>query len=164
MNQGQTGGATKGGFHTPVLDEAKYMSSYFLLLFFVLVSVYVSRIPESTNTYFRSPLVQVFGFICIVAITWIYGFIHGILAALAFALVLSHALRSKTEGFIGYTPAIYISGDNDNTIIVPNNHRWFGEKVLGERPQLIREKSVNTSAVQDLSERNMGTGYSNVSR
>jgi hypothetical protein len=166
----QTGGTIKSnimkitGFQTPVLDEIRIMSSYFLLIFLVLVSVYVSRIPESVYSYFRSTWVQALGFVGVVGITSVYGPIHGILAALAFALVLSHALRSKTEGFTEYTPAVYISGDGDNTIVIPKNHRWFGEKVLGERPQLIREKQVNTSAVQDLSERTMGTGSSNVSR
>lgn len=175
MNPGQpsqAGGTIKSsimrltGVQTPVLDEIRLMSSYFLLIFLVLVSVYVSRIPESVYSYFRSTWVQALGFVGVVAITWVYGPIHGILAALAFALVLSHALRSKptSEGFTEYTPAVYISGDGDSTIVIPKNHRWFGEKVLGERPQLIREKQVNTSAVQDLSERTMGTGASNVSR
>jgi len=132
----------------------------------VLVSVYVSRIPESVYAYFRSTLVQLLGLACILGITLCYGFIHGILAALAFSLLVSHALRSRPnhEGFTEYTPAVYISGDGDNTVVIPKNHRWFGEKVLGERPQLIREKQVTTSAVQDLSERTMGTGSSNVSR
>ena len=38
-------------------------------------------------------------------------------------------------------------------------NRWFSEKVMGENPYLIRENSISTTAVQDLSERNMGSGY-----
>jgi hypothetical protein len=143
------------------------MSSYFLLLFLVLVSVYVSRIPEEVYAYFRNTLVQVLGLVCILGITHYYGLIHGILAALAFSLIISHALRSRpsSEGFTEYTPAIFISSvDGDNTLVVPKNHRWFGEKILGERPQLIREKGVSTSAIQDYSDRTMGTSSSNVSR
>jgi len=164
----QAGGTLtyKGAFHTPVMDEVRIMSSYFLLLFLVLVCVYVSRIPEPIYAYFRNSMIQALGFCCVVGITYVYGLVHGILAALAFSLVVSHALRSRptSEGFTEYTPALYISDEGDNTVVIPKNHRWFGEMVLGEQPQLIREKQVNTSAVQDLSERTMGTGASNVSR
>jgi hypothetical protein len=39
---------------------------------------------------------------------------------------------------------------------VPENHRWLGERIMGENPFMIRDKEVKTSAVQDFSEMNMG--------
>ena len=164
----QVGGAS----YTPVLKEIEIMSGHFLLLFLVLVCVYVSRIPESTLTLFRKHWIQALCFIAILIITTTYGYIHGILAALAFALVLSHASRSsflekEKEGFLNCPSldATILQLDvGDNTTFIPKNHRWFGEKILGENPLFIREKGVSTSAVQDLSERTMGTGSSNVSR
>lgn len=158
-----------GGFRTPVIEEIKLMSGYFVILFLVLVSVYVSRIPESISNSFRTPVVQGFGLLSIILLTLQYGWIHGILAALAFSLLISRALRNtpkkQIEGLQNYSsaPAFFLS-NSDNTTFVPTVHRWFGEKVLGENPFLIREKEVNTSAVQDYSDRTMGTNASNVSR
>jgi hypothetical protein len=161
----QMGGA--GGTRMPVLDEIQEMSGHFLLLFLVLVSVYVSRIPTNVLSYFRSRIVQFVALSSIFLITAKYGWIHGILAALAVALVITRALREESsaavanEGMIDYVPAALIM-EESGTTFVPQNHRWFVEKVLGENPFLIREKEVQTTAVQDLSERSMGS--SNVSR
>jgi hypothetical protein len=80
------------------------------------------------------------------------------MAALAFALLVSNAIR-KTEGMTNYismAPDVFVIEDADTTFI-PSNHRWFVEKVLGETPFLIREKEVRTSAVQDFSEKSMGS-------
>jgi hypothetical protein len=154
--------ALQGGARMPVLDEARVMFGYFLLVGLVLVSVYVNRIPVSTLAYFKNTLVQAFGLIAVIGITTIYGWVHGILSALALALVVSRALRNKTEGMSDYMIPTTVIIDDPDTTIIPKNHRWFGEKVLGENPFLIREKEVNTSAIQDSSNRSMST--SSVSR
>lgn len=154
-----------GGMRMTALDEVQVMSGHFLLLALVLTSVYVSRIPPSTLALFRKPVYQVLGLAAVVLITNQYGWIHGILAALAFALVLSRALRTINEGFgssenlTNFIPSGIIVEDSD-TDIVPENQRWFVEKVLGENPFLIREKEVKTQAVQDLSEQSMGASRS----
>ena len=162
----QMGGA--GATRMPVLDEIQVMSGHFLLLFLILVSVYVSRIPPKVLHYFKKWVVQFLALSSIFLITAKYGWIHGILAALAAALVISRALREESsytlgasEGMIDYVPAALIM-EESGTTFVPQTHRWFVEKVLGENPFLIREKEVYTTAVQDLSERSMGS--SNVSR
>lgn len=155
----QMGGS--GAIRMPVLDEIQVMSGHFLLIFLILVSVYVSRIPQSTLVYFKHPIVQLLTISSILLITAKYGWIHGILAAVAAALVLTRAVRinppqGMQEGMVDYIPATFIIEDSETTVI-PQNHRWFSEKVLGERPMIIHEKEVQTSAVQDLSERSMGT-------
>jgi len=154
-----------GGVHRPVTQEIIVMSGHFILLFLILVCVYVSRIPDSVIVRFKQVRFQLLGVLAIIGITVLYGYVHGILAALAFSLVLSHALRSGvvSEGFNCGSRTSYISFD-DSTSFIPNNHKWLVEKILGETPTAIREKPVTTSAVQDLSERTMGTGYSNVSK
>jgi hypothetical protein len=154
-----------GGVQSPVIEEIQLMSGHFLLLFLILVSVYVSRIPPSISDKMKDMKYQLLGFILIIIITMYYGYVHGILAALAFTLLVSHALRNPNEvlGFQNYVPSSLLN-DNTSTVFVEQNQRWFGEKVLGENPYIIREKGVNTSAIQDLSERNMGTNSSNVSR
>jgi hypothetical protein len=156
----QTGGAgsltLQGGARMPVLDEASVMLGYFLLVGLVLVSVYVNRIPTSTLMYFNNPIVQASTLVGVIVITTIYGWVHGILAALAAALVISKALRSKKEGMSDYFIPTTLVLDNSDTTIIPEKHRWFSEEVLGENPFLIREKEVNTSAIQDYSDRSMG--------
>jgi len=154
-----------GGVHRPVVQEIIVMTGYFVLLFLVLVCVYISRIPDSIVFRFKQVQYQILGVVGIIGITALFGYVHGILAALAFSLILSHAMRHTKEGFdgCGSTPSVFIASD-DSTTLIPDNHKWFVEKVLGETPSAIREKPVPTSAVQDLSERTMGTGGSNVSR
>jgi hypothetical protein len=149
-----------GGMKMTVLDEASIMIGHFILIGLILVSVYISRIPDSFKMLFRKPLYQLIGFVLIIALTIQYGWMHGIMAALAFALLVSNAIR-KTEGMTNYVsmtmaPDVFVIEDADTTF-VPTNHRWFVEKVLGETPFLIREKEVRTSAVQDFSEKSMGS-------
>jgi hypothetical protein len=157
-------GVQSGGVQRPVVDEIIQMTGHFSLLFLVLVCVYVSRIPSNILYKFKKTWVQLLGVLGIMTITALYGYIHGILAALAFSLVVSHALRSGSEGFTGSCDSPVLILDNDSASFVPKSHRWFSEKVLGENPIAINEDRVTTSAVQDLSERTMGTNSSNVSR
>lgn len=154
-----SGGASNqiGGLRPSVFEEVQQMSGHILLVGLVLTSVYVSRIPVTTLRWFRSSIVQFVSLIAIFLITARYGWIHGILAVLAFALTVSTALRlapTVTNGFMDYTPAVIFSNGIDTTL-VPDDNRWFVERVLGENPFLIREREVKTSAVQDLSDKSM---------
>ena len=148
-----------GGMRMPVLEEVKVMGGHFLLIGLILLSVYVSRIPQDLISLFKHPIYQVLGLFLVIMITSQYGWIHGILAALAFALIVSRAIRNEKEGMTNYIPmevnALVI--EDADSIVVPENHRWFLEKVMGERPIMIREKEVTTNAVQDMSERSMGS-------
>jgi hypothetical protein len=147
-----------GGVRNTVLDEIQLMSGYFVLIGLVLLSVYVSRVPKSTLHLFSKPLFQVLGLTAVVLITSVYGWVHGILAALAFALLVSRSLRRVGEGMADYVsiePSVMVIEDS-NSVVVPENHLWFLEKVMGETPMLIREKEVKTSAIQDFSEKSMG--------
>lgn len=147
-----------------LFDEARTMICYFILLGLVLLSVYVSRVPPNVLRFFQGAVGQFIGIVLVIGLTSMYGWVHGVLAALAFALVLSRAMRARrVEGFEEYIPAVVLPESQD-TVIIPKNHRWFVEKVLGENPFLIREKEVTTQAVQDLSERGMGSNSSSFSR
>jgi hypothetical protein len=99
------------------------------------------------------------GLAAVVLITSVYGWVHGILAALAFALLVSRSLRRVGEGMADYVsiePNVMVIEDS-NSVVVPENHLWFLEKVMGETPMLIREKEVKTSAIQGFSEKSMGS-------
>ena len=144
-----------GQVRAKVLDDMHTMSGNVFLVFLVLLSAYVSRIPDSILTKFRSIYYTIGGLFLIVVITTAYGWIHGILAALAFALIVSRSSR-HAEGFMEYIPALLV-GDSDGTTIIDNSHRWLSEQVLGSNPKLIRDKEVKTSAVQDMSETSKST-------
>lgn len=150
----------QGGYRMPVLHECGIMMGHAILVGLVLVSVYVSRIPSGVLDKFSRLPYQFLGLLGVVSITGVYGWVHGILAALAFVLVVSRALRRTREGLEDYDGPAVIVADQQETDIVQGKHRWFSEKVLGENPFLLRERTVSTSAVQDLSERGSGTGSS----
>ncbi len=157
-----------GGMRVGLVHEIQETAGNFLLLGLVLISVYVSRIPPEIVGKFRTLLWRGIGLVLIFIITSNYGWVHGILAALAYSLVVSRALRSGGyEGFVDameqHLPSIVLP-ENDGTYIVGNKHRWFQEKVLNENPFLIREKEVSTSAVQDMSDRGMGSSSASFSR
>ena len=141
-----------GPIRAKVLDDMHIMSGNVLLVVLVLLSAYVSRIPDSILTKFKSIYYKISGLFLIVILTTAYGWIHGILAALAFALIVSRSSR-HAEGFMEYTPAIFF-GNSDGTTIIDNSHRWLSEEVLGNNTKMIRDKEVMTSAVQDMSETN----------
>jgi len=140
----QTGGGVP---RARVLDEAHVMTGHILLVFLILVCVYLSRIPNSVLSKFKQSLYQILGLFGIIVITTTYGWIHGIIATLAFVLVVSRAYR-QTEDFADYVPSVFLTSDG---IAVDQSHLWLNEKILGENPVLIRDSSVKTSAVQDLS-------------
>lgn len=163
---GQMGGARGGkvSIINPVLDEIQVMAGHFLLIALVLISVYVSRIPPTILEKFKGTGVQIISLLVVVFITGRYGWIHGILAALCFALIVSRALKAPSltgikEGMSNYVPIVL---DATNPDFVLPKHRWFVERVLGENPLVINEKEVNTAAVQDLSEKSFGGNKSSV--
>lgn len=151
-----------GGSYPSILGEVRNMSSTIFLVGLVLVSTYESRIPEEWLAYFRNRLVQGVGLVAIFLITANYGWIHGILAALAYALVLSRAIRTakQTSGFLNYRPSTFVFTNGEDTTFVPQDTRWFVEKVLGENPFLIRERDVRTAPIQDNSDRSMRSSKS----
>jgi hypothetical protein len=142
-----------GGVRPSVIEEGRTMMSFFVLLFLILCIVYTSRIPPVWFQRFRNPLWQFVGFVLVFGISDLFGWSHGILAALVFALLLSHAyvLAPRTnESFVNYII------DKD----CKKDSRWFSERVLGENPFLIREITAPTSAIQDYSEKNMNSSHS----
>ena len=150
--QSQTGGGIQ---RAKVLDEVQIMSGHILLLFLILVCVYVSRIPDSVLRKFTSTYYKIGGLFLIIVVTSAYGWVHGILAALAFALIVSRSSR-HAEGFMEYIPAMILT-DSDETTLIDNSHRWLSEEILGYNPKAIRDKEVKTSAIQDMSETSKGS-------
>ena len=142
----QMGAGVKKG----MIEESQDICGHFLLLGLLLTCVYVSRIPTKIIRRFQSHMWQGLGLLLVLVITVQYGSVHGIVAALAYALVVSRAMRGNMEGF----------ADLEDTYIISDKHRWFGEKLMNENPFIINDRSVSTSAVQDMSEKSMSSSSS----
>lgn len=125
---------------------------------FTLIIVFIDRIPVSIRRVADS-----FGgrivLLMLTAMTVLaFGWPIGILAALMSALLIGAGgiypqVRQKkiTEGF----------SPDMNVRLIPTKQRWFVEEVLGENPLLIEDSTIDTSAVQDLSEKYGGSTQSN---
>jgi predicted membrane protein len=154
-------GSSSNNIKAKVIEDMYSMSGHLILLALVLVCVYVSRIPDSILNKFKSMYYKIAFLFIIIILTTSYGILHGILAGLAFALVISRAQRhsSEKEQFMTYIPAL-LFGDSDGTTIVDTSHRWLSEEILNLTPKLIRDKEVSTSAVQDMGDQNMKSSHS----
>lgn len=154
MNATVSGG---GPVSAKVLEEVHVMSGHIVLVFLVLVCAFTSRIPDIFLSKFKSVMYKFSALFIIILLTSMYGWVHGILATLAFALVVSRAYRhtesqDSSEGFTKYEPDIFTT----ETTLIDSSHKWLVEEILGYTPIAIRDKEINTTAVQDMSEKNMG--------
>jgi len=149
----------KGGFQAQVGDlYHKYEQPVVILvvLLMVISIVFLDKIPVEVRKQADTLLGRALLLLFTVIVTSLYGWPLGILAGLMTALVIGaggiHPLQKQLqEGF----------SSEMNVRLVPGKHKWFVEKVLGENPLLIEDETVNTSAVQDLTEKDSGSVQSN---
>ncbi len=149
----------KGGFRVQVDDLFhKYESPILLLagLCMALVIVFLDKIPLEVRKQADTMLGRSFLVTYTLLVTVLFGWPMGILAGIMSALLIGaggvHPVRKQvTEGF----------SSEMNIRLIPDKHKWFVEKVLGENPWLIEDQTVETIPVQDLSERSSGSVQSN---
>lgn len=150
----------KGGFREQVGDLfSKYEGPVALLVgtFAALVIVYLGKIPKEIRRQADSLLGRALLLTFTVLVTLVFGWPLGILVGLMSALLIGaggvHPLSKPavTEGF----------APDFNVRLVPSKKKWFVEQVLGENPLLIEDTVIDTSAVQDLSEKSSGSVQSN---
>jgi energy-coupling factor transporter transmembrane protein EcfT len=148
----------KGGFREQMGDLfSKYEGPVALLVgtFATLVIVFVGKIPKEIRRQADSLLGRAFLLLFTVTTTIVFGWPLGVVVGLMSALLIGsggvHPVSGIQEGF---TPDF-------NVRLVPGKKKWFVEQVLGENPLLIEDSMVDTSAVQDLTEKNSGSVQSN---
>jgi energy-coupling factor transporter transmembrane protein EcfT len=153
----------KGGFREQVTDLfSRYEGPVALLVgtFATLVIVFVGKVPVDIRRQADSMLGRAFLLTFTALTTLVFGWPLGVLVGLMSALLIGAGVgrnssvtdvKGITEGF---TPDL-------NVRLVPNKKKWFVEKVLGENPLLIEDSVIDTSAVQDLTEKNSGSVQSN---
>jgi hypothetical protein len=145
----------KGGFRVHMDDlYHKYEQPVMVLtgLFMVIVIVFLEKVPIEIRKQADSFMGRALLLMFTVTVTVLYGWPMGILAGLMSALLIGaggiHPVTKQVnEGF----------SSEMNVRIVPDKHKWFVEKVLGENPLLIEDDTVTTSAVQDYSDKYTGS-------
>jgi hypothetical protein len=108
---------------------------------------------EFLDNTLGSAVFFIFPLICSVVLDWPTG-----LLAAAVSLIIFARLQKKdtSEGF-----SDTVNDKNEqNTKLVSNPHRWFIERMLGERPVAISSDRIITSAVQGDDDRQSNTGPS----
>jgi hypothetical protein len=148
----------KGGVRVYVDDLVqKYDLPIEILLgcFMAIIIVFLDKVPlairQQADTFMGRALLLVFTALVVASFGWPLGFLAAILSAL---LIGSGGLQQRKVITEGFSPDM-------NVRIVPTRHKWYVERVLGENPLLIEDQTVDTSAVQDLSEKYGGSVQSN---
>jgi hypothetical protein len=146
----------KGGVRAQVDDLFhKYDQPIMVLvgLCMTIVVVFLDKIPVDIRKQADTLLGRALLIVYTTVVTMLFGWPLGILSALMSALLIGaggvHPIKKLIkEGF----------ASEMNVKIVPDGKkRWFIERALGENPTIIEDERVDTSAVQDSSEKNTGS-------
>jgi len=96
---------------------------------------------EIFNNIFGSLLFFIFPLVCTYLLDWPTGLLASVVSLIVFARLQK---QDVSEGFSDTVD----DGKEQNTKLVSNPHRWFVERMLGEKPVAISSERIITSAVQ----------------
>jgi len=96
---------------------------------------------EVFNNVFGSLLFFIFPLVCTYVLDWPTGLLASVVCLIVFARLQN---QDVSEGFSDSVD----DGKEQNTKLVSNPHRWFVERMLGEKPVAISSDRIITSAVQ----------------
>jgi hypothetical protein len=148
----QVGGVKKGLLE--FLDRSRPTQALLLYISITLAIVFKEQIPVGVYNQLDSFPGRLLIVFILVTFVQVYGWILGLVAAVAFALLIGLP-RPITEGFG--------SGGETSIKVVPTEKKWFVEKVFGENPIAIEEEKVVTEAVQNDSPGALTGGVQNTS-
>lgn len=134
----------------------------------ILLIVFVDQVPAYMRDVTDSFFGRLVGVGLVLGATIQLGWSHGLLTAVAVLLLMRGARRlsavadRETDtsplmallGIGGPTPA---EGFQTQQVAEAVGNRWYVERVLGERPEGIVTTVTETMAVQDMSQKNMGS-------
>jgi hypothetical protein len=145
MNSSQLSMQGGGGLANSILNNVEPIQNLVYGAILILIISFSYEVPTSV----RISIDSIWGRIISLGIVYFtiryFGWIYGLLAAIAFILVIRAAPRiNSVEGFFG------MQGKN----VERPTARWFVERVLGEKPIRLEFDNVGTEAVQDDSDNN----------
>lgn len=147
-----------GGMKNGILefiDKSRPTQVIFLYILVTLMIVFKEQIPASIYNQLDTSIGRLFILVTVVSLVTFYNWILGLLAAVAFTLLIGLPHPYLSEGFG--------SGGETSLQVVPTSKKWFVEKVFGENPIAIEEEKVVTSPVQNDSPGNLTGGVQNTS-
>lgn len=96
---------------------------------------------EFLDNTFGSCLFFIFPLVCTVLLDWPTGLLAAVVSLILFARLQK---KDISEGFSDTVD----DKSEQNTKLISNPHRWFIERMLGERPVAISSDRIITTAVQ----------------
>jgi hypothetical protein len=141
----------KGGAKEYMMDIVKKQWSpieVYILIILGLGIVFVREIPLRVRRTAESFLGRIVLFSVSVLLTMHSPWINGILFVIFSLLLLSMSPRSS-EGFNNCSTSVKV---------VDDKKLWFVEALLKERPKIIEDDEVKTSAIQDGANSSRSTG------
>jgi len=141
----------KGGAKDYMMDIVKKQWSpieIYILITLGLGIVFVREIPLRVRRTAETFLGRIILFAVSVFFTMYSPWINGVLFVIFTLLLLSMSPRSS-EGF---------NNCNTSTKVVADKKLWFVEAILKERPKIISDDEVQTSAIQDGTNSSKSTG------
>lgn len=154
MQTPQTVPVMRGGMREILTDFSQKQKVQFDIVFgliLLLGIVFANEVAVHIRNQLDTFIGRLLAFGLVILVTDQIGWLHGILLALFFALVLSFSTtprdipsrppaKKTTEGF---------APDYALRLVPPKKHRWWVEEVMKENPVGIEDEKVNTMAVQD---------------
>lgn len=102
--------------------------------------------PRKSLEFLDNTLGSFLFFILPFIFTVVFDWPTGLLAAVVSLIIFARLQKQDTsEGFSSTVDDL----SGQNTKLISNPHRWFVERMLGERPLAISSDRIITSAVQD---------------
>ena len=147
-------GSMKNGI-LEFVDKSRPTQVIFLYILVTLAIVFKEQVPVSIYNQLDTFPGRLLILVSVVSLATFYNWILGLLAAIAFTLLIGLPHPYISEGFG--------SGGETAIQVVPTSKKWFVEKVFGENPVAIEEEKVVTSPVQNDSPGNLSGGVQNTS-
>jgi len=141
----------KGGAKEYMMDIVQKQWSpieVYILIILGLGIVFVREIPLKVRRMAETFIGRIVLFSVSIFLTMYSPWINGVLFVIFSLLVLSMSPRSS-EGF---------NNSNTSVKIVADKKLWFVEALLKERPKIIEDDEVQTSAIQDGANSSRSTG------
>jgi len=120
----------------------------YILIILGLGIVFVREIPLKVRRMAESFIGRILLFSVSVLLTMYTPWINGLLFVVFSLLLLSMSPRNS-EGF---------NNSNTSVKVVADKKLWFVEALLKERPKIIEDDQVRTSAIQDGANSSKSTG------
>ena len=133
----------------------QFPATILIILSLLVAGTFAEIAPRKSLEFLDNPFGMILFFIIPLILTEFLDWPTGLIAAVVCLII--HTRLQKADVDEGFVDSI---DDLSDTMIVSNPHRWFVEKILGERPIMISSDRVVTHAVEEENTRNSSSSTS----